>query len=85
MPCEQDRSSLDGDALVDLISLALNSACIAGESEELGQVRNHALVCGDPVAKLFDSIFPILGTSFWSNSSTTLASSWRSVRTTGSG
>ena len=34
----QDRSALDGDALVELIGLALDNAAIAGESQEMAQV-----------------------------------------------
>lgn len=34
----QERSSLDGDALVELVALALDSAVLTGESEELAQV-----------------------------------------------
>ena len=37
----QDRSSLDGDALVELIGLALDNAVIAGESQEIAQVSEH--------------------------------------------
>ena len=34
----QDRALLDGDALVELIGLALDNAVIAGESQEMAQV-----------------------------------------------
>lgn len=37
----QDRSSLDGDALVELIGLALDNAVIAGESQEMARVSKH--------------------------------------------
>jgi len=40
----QEKSSLDGDALVELVGLALDSACIAGESAELGQVGSLHLL-----------------------------------------
>jgi len=40
----QEKSSLDGDALVELVGLALDSACIAGESAELGQVGSLQLL-----------------------------------------
>jgi hypothetical protein len=46
----QDRSSLDGDALVELIGLALDNAVIAGESQEMAQVRKpHAWSFSKPL------------------------------------
>ena len=33
-----DKSSLSGDSLMDLVGLVLSNACIAGESEDFGQV-----------------------------------------------
>ena len=35
-----EKSSLSGDSLVDLVHVVLQNAVIAGESEELGQVRD---------------------------------------------
>ena len=35
-----DKSSLQGDDLLELVSLVLRNACIASENQELGQVSS---------------------------------------------
>ena len=34
-----DKNSLEGDSLMELVGLVLSNACIAGESDDFGQVR----------------------------------------------
>lgn len=46
----QEKSSLSGDSLVDLVTLVLQNTVIAAESLELGQVL--ALLCHDPAMSL---------------------------------
>lgn len=38
-----DKNSLSGDSLMDLVGLVLSNACIAGESEDFGQVGSATL------------------------------------------
>lgn len=43
-----DKSSLSGDDLLEMVGLVLSNACIAGESQDFGQVRQidfFAILC----------------------------------------
>lgn len=43
-----DKTSLSGDDLLDMVGMVLSNACIAGESQDFGQVCGTAKVhlCG---------------------------------------